>query len=59
MTDTDLRQRAIELYDLAKDPNETTDVAHKHADIVAKLTALMNEQHTPSELFPIRALDAK
>ena len=47
----------LELYDLAKDPAETTDVAAQHPDIVAKLAKIMQEQHVKSELFPIRALD--
>lgn len=49
----------LELYDLANDPAETTDVADRHPDVVAKLTALMREQHVSSPLFPIRALDQK
>ncbi|MBI5384748.1 MAG: arylsulfatase [Verrucomicrobia bacterium] len=48
---------AVELYDLANDPGETTDVAAQHPDVVAKLTKIMKEQHVKSELFPIRALD--
>jgi arylsulfatase len=48
---------ATELYDLEKDPSETTDVAGEHPDIVAKLSALMKEQHVKSDLFPLRALD--
>lgn len=48
---------ALELYDLAKDPNETTDVAAQHPDIVAKMLALAKEQHVPTKLWPISALD--
>jgi arylsulfatase A len=47
----------IELYDLGKDPTETKNVAAEHPDIVAKLSAIMKEQHVPSKLWPIRALD--
>lgn len=47
----------VELYDLATDPGETTDVAAQHPDIAARLAQIMKEQHTPSELFPIRSLD--
>jgi hypothetical protein len=47
----------IELYDLDKDPAETTDVAARHADIVARLASLLKEQHVKSRLFPLRALD--
>jgi arylsulfatase len=48
-----------ELYNLASDPNETTDVAAKHLDLVAKSEALMKEQHTPSADFPLQAIDKK
>ena len=47
----------LELYDLVKDPTETKNVAAQHPDIVAKLTAIMEEQHVPSKLWPISALD--
>lgn len=46
-----------ELYNLAEDPSEQNDVAASHPDIVAKLVAIAKEQHTKSDLFPIRALD--
>ena len=49
----------IELYHLATDPNEVTDVAAKHPEMVKKLAAILQEQHTKSELFPIRVLDAE
>lgn len=48
---------AIELYDLAADPGEKTDVAGKHPEVVAKLRAIMEKQHVKSNLFPMRALD--
>ena len=37
-----------ELYNLATDPNEKTDVAEKHPDVLARLESLMKEQHTPN-----------
>lgn len=46
-----------ELYDLADDPREEHDVAAAHPDVVARLTRLMKEQHTPSREFPFAALD--
>jgi arylsulfatase A len=46
-----------QLYDLAKDPAETTDLAAQHPEIVAKLEAIMKAQHTPSRDFPFAALD--
>jgi arylsulfatase A-like enzyme len=47
----------IELYDLSKDPWEAKDVSAEHPEIVAQMERLMREQHTPSKLFPIPALD--
>ena len=47
----------LELYNLAKDPQETTDVAGQHPDVVARLERLLREQHSPSALFPFPALD--
>ncbi len=46
-----------ELYHLASDPFEKTDVAAQHPDIVKKLEKIMNGQHSKSALWPIRALD--
>ncbi len=46
-----------ELYDLKADPTESTDVAAKHPEVVAKLEKLMKEQHTPSADFPFPVLD--
>ena len=50
---------APELYDLATDPGETTDVAAKHPEIVAKLRAIAEREHMPSKLFPVAELDGK
>ncbi len=47
----------IELYNLKSDPAESRDVAADHPAVVAKLAAIMEREHTPSALFPIRALD--
>ncbi len=48
-----------ELYDLAADESETTDVAAKHPDVLARLEQRMKDQHTPSADFPLQAIDAK
>ncbi|MFO0824524.1 MAG: arylsulfatase [Gemmataceae bacterium] len=48
-----------ELYDLAKDPNETTDVADKNPEVLARLEKLMKEQHTPNPNFPLPSIDAQ
>jgi arylsulfatase A-like enzyme len=46
-----------ELYDLDADPTETTDVAAKNPEVLAKLEKLMADQHTPNPEFPIKVLD--
>ena len=48
-----------ELYNLATDPSEKSDVAAEHPDVVAKLSTIAKEQHVKSTLFPIRELDGK
>jgi arylsulfatase A len=52
-------QMAIELYDVAKDPTETNNVAALHPGVVARLDRLMKQQHVPSKEFPLPALDQK
>ncbi len=47
----------IELYNLATDIGESKNVAAENPKLVARMRQLMNQQHTPSELFPIRPLD--
>lgn len=48
---------ATELYDLARDPFETTDLAAKRPDVVARLMAIAREQHVPSKLWPMPGLE--
>jgi arylsulfatase len=48
----------IELYDLAQDPSETTDLAAKHVEIVERIRTIMQREHTPSALFPLPSVDA-
>ncbi len=48
----------IELYDLVRDPAETSDVAAQNPDVVRRLAAILKEQHAVSEAFPFKALDA-
>jgi arylsulfatase A len=43
---------SLELYNLADDPGETTNLAAQHPDLVQKLSNLMAQSHTPSKLFP-------
>jgi arylsulfatase A-like enzyme len=53
----DQKPGEIELYNLANDPNETTDVANTNPEVVAMLHDIMEAQHEKSDLFPLRALD--
>lgn len=48
-----------ELYDLSKDESETTDLATKHPEVVARLEKLMKDQHTPNKDFPLPSIDPK
>jgi arylsulfatase A len=47
----------LQLYDLAADPGETTDLAARNPEVVARIEALMRQSHEPSALFPMKALD--
>jgi arylsulfatase A-like enzyme len=48
---------AIQLYNLANDESETTDVAAQNPAVVERAARIMREQHTPSKLFPFKAID--
>lgn len=54
-----LRKKEIktELYDIENDIGETTDLADSHPNVVQRLEAAMKQQHVPSNLFPIKAID--
>jgi arylsulfatase len=43
----------LELYDLATDLGETTDVSSDHPDIVSRIEEIMRTGRTPSTLFPL------
>ncbi len=45
-------QGPTELYNLAEDIGETTNVAASNPGIVTKLEEIMERAHTPSEVFP-------
>lgn len=48
-----------ELYNIAEDIGESKDVAAERPEVLARLEAAMAEQHVRSDVFPIKALDAK
>ncbi|WP_206609804.1 arylsulfatase [Paracnuella aquatica] len=45
----------IQLFDLEKDPQETTDVSKNNAAIVQKINAIMKEAHIEHKAFPLIA----
>jgi arylsulfatase len=46
-----------ELYNLARDLGEKTDVAADHPEIVAQVERIMVAEHRPSTVFPLPAID--
>jgi len=44
----------VELYDLSKDPAETTNIADRYPAKAQELLKLMHQSHTPSAVFPFR-----
>lgn len=45
---------AVELYDLATDQGETTDLARRHPDLVSRATSLMATARTEDPNWPLR-----
>ena len=52
-------QAALELYDLAKDPGETTNLATQHADLTAKAADLIKAAHTDDPNWPLTGKSAR
>ncbi len=48
--------RATELYDLATDLGEETNLAAKHPDVVSKIDKLFETARTDSPQWPIKLL---
>ncbi len=49
----------LQLFDLEKDPGESTNVAKNHPDVMARIEEILRREHVRSEVFPIKALDGK
>lgn len=45
-------QGTLLLYNIRRDPGETTDLATSHPKIVKQMERIMHEAHVPSALFP-------
>ena len=52
-------QRGLELYHLAADIGETTDVAADHPEVVASMFDMLRSARVPSRLFPFPLLDSE
>jgi arylsulfatase A-like enzyme len=50
-------KKSLELYDVVKEPSESTNVAKSHPQVLAKIEAYLATARTESKEFPIR--DAK
>ena len=51
------RRLDIELYDLKSDAAEEQDVAASHPEVVGQIQQLLQREHVPSTLFPLKPLD--
>ena len=47
----------IELYNLARDIGEKENVAAQNPEVVKRLREIMEQQHRPSEIFPLPSVD--
>jgi len=52
-------EKPLELYDLAKDIGEKTNVATEHPDVVARIEKLISAAHVDSPEFPLAAKKSK
>jgi arylsulfatase A-like enzyme len=50
-------QLKTELYHLKADVSEEHDISAAHPDVVRQIEGIMREQHQPSAIFPMAALD--
>ncbi|MCA8963627.1 MAG: arylsulfatase [Planctomycetes bacterium] len=46
-----------ELYDLAKDPTEASDLSGARPETVQKLLSIVDREHVPSATFPLKGID--
>jgi arylsulfatase A-like enzyme len=45
----------IEVYDLQKDPHETTDISAQHPEVVRRIKEIMTQAHQPNKDWPLLA----
>ncbi len=54
----DWKPGELELYNLARDPGETQNVAAEHPRVARRLAAILRREHVPSPLWPVPVLDS-
>ena len=47
----------VELYDLVADPAETTDVAARNPDVMARIERILAAEHVANPVFPLPGID--
>lgn len=47
----------IELYNLAADLSESKDISAENPQVVERIRAIMDSQHTPTNLWPLKGVD--
>jgi len=47
----------IELYNLAIDPSEQTDISKSNPDVVAKMSAVLVSEHIDDPIYPIKKIE--
>ena len=53
------KEPKTELFDPSKDPTEQRDLSGEMPERVAEMMATAMREHTPSETFPLRAIDER
>lgn len=48
-------ETVVELYDLEKDPSETTDISSEYPEKVNELLKIMDQEHVENDVFPFLA----
>ncbi|WP_276348662.1 arylsulfatase [Daejeonella sp. JGW-45] len=49
----DPAKRALELYDLSKDPQEKNNIAKQHPEVSSRMLKIIDSAHTESRIFPL------